>query len=185
MRSTTLCRCAGRRSATGAVSGVKAVASSPKLLSRSARVGHRGNKAACEVCHRAPASQSPVVVRAAADVEAPPTSDMPESWTAPPKGFKVYETMIIYNPDAQDGEREDDIQDFQDLLTKLGALDVAVSYENVPQRMAYPIEGYNVGIYVLFMYSAPASAAKAIQGILAAPSIEKEKTILRFMTTRA
>lgn len=110
---------------------------------------------------------------------------MPESWTAPPKGFKVYETMIIYNPDAQDGEREDDIQDFQDLLTKLGALDVAVSYENVPQRMAYPIEGYNVGIYVLFMYSAPASAAKAIQGILAAPSIEKEKTILRFMTTRA
>ena len=58
------------------MSGVKAVASSPKLLSRSARVGHRGNKAACEVCHRAPASQSPVVVRAAADVEAPPTSDM-------------------------------------------------------------------------------------------------------------
>ncbi|QDZ22154.1 plastid ribosomal protein S6 [Chloropicon primus] len=122
-------------------------------------------------------------LKAAADVAA--TSDLPASWTSPPRGFKVYETMIIYNPDAQDAEREDDIQAFQDTLTSLGALDIAVSYENVPQRMAYPIEGYNVGIYVLFMYSAPASAAKTIQGILAAPSIEKEKTILRFMTTRA
>jgi len=93
--------------------------------------------------------------------------------------------MIIYNPDAPDADRENEIQGFQDLLTGLGALDIAVSYENVPQRMAYPIEGYNVGIYVLYMYSAPAKAAKAIQQKLSAPSIEKEKSILRFMTTRA
>lgn len=125
-------------------------------------------------------------LRAAADV-APPSdaSEMPESWTSPPRGYKVYETMIIYNPDAQDADREDDIQDFQDTLSSLGALDIVVSYENVPQRMAYPIEGYNVGIYVLYMYSAPSSAAKILQSKLAAPSIEKEKTILRFMTTRA
>lgn len=73
----------------------------------------------------------------------------------------------------------------KDFLIELGALDVAVSYENVPQRMAYPIEGYSVGVYVLFMYSAPAQCAKAIQQKLAAPSIEKEKCLLRFMTTRA
>jgi ribosomal protein S6 len=121
----------------------------------------------------------------AAASEAPAATGMPESWSSPPKGFKVYETMIIYNPDAADGDREGDIQGFQDLLTELGALDIAVSYENVPQRMAYPIEGYNVGIYVLYMYSAPAKAAKAIQQKLSAPSIEKEKSILRFMTTRA
>jgi len=130
-------------------------------------------------------SRNQTRVAAAADVAAAESSDMPESWTNPPKGFKVYETMIIYNPDAQDKDREDEIQDFEDFLASLGALDVAVSYENVPQRMAYPIEGYNVGIYVLFMYSAPASAAKAVQGKLSAPYIEKEKTILRFMTTRA
>ncbi len=71
------------------------------------------------------------------------------------------------------------------LLSSLGATDVAVRFENVPQRMAYPIDGYNVGIYVLFMYCAPSTAAKAIQQKLSAPSIEKEKSVLRFMTTRA
>ena len=89
-------RCAGRRSATGAVSGVKAVASSLALVE--VGEGRTGNRPRAR---SAIASQSPVVVRAAADVEAPPTSDMPEA--GPRRGFKVYETMIIYNPDAQDG----------------------------------------------------------------------------------
>ncbi len=120
--------------------------------------------------------------RAAAEAA---TSDLPETWATPPRGHKVYETMIIYNPDATDSEREAEIQGFEDLLSSLGATDVAVSFENVPQRMAYPIDGYNVGIYVLFMYCAPSTAAKAIQQKLSAPSIEKEKSVLRFMTTRA
>ena len=131
------------------------------------------------------AQRQGIRVRAAADVAADATSDMPESWSSPPKGYKVYETMIIYNPDALDSEREAEIQSFTDLLAETGALDVAVSYENVPQRMADPIEGYNVGIYVLYMYSAPSSAAKKIQKKLSAPSIEKERSVLRFMTTRA
>jgi len=126
----------------------------------------------------------PARTRAAAEAGAA-TSDLPETWASPPRGHKVYETMIIYNPDAQDSEREAEIQSFEDLLSDLGATDVAVSYENVPQRMAYPIDGYNVGIYVLFMYCAPSNAAKAIQQKLSAPSIEKEKSVLRFMTTRA
>jgi len=111
--------------------------------------------------------------------------DLPDSWANPPKGFFVYETMIIYNPDLSDVNRDAEIKAVEDFLEEQGALDVAVSQANTPQRMAYPIEGYNVGIYVLLMYCAPSSAAKTIQQKLSAPSIEKEKTLLRFMTTRA
>ena len=66
-----------------------------------------------------------------------------------------YETMVIYSPDVQDSERDADIESFQSFLTDNGALDIQVSSDGIPSRMAYPIEGYNVGVYVLFMYAAP------------------------------
>jgi len=109
--------------------------------------------------------------------------EMPESWENPPKGHKVYETMVIYSPDVQDSERDADIESFQSFLTDNGALDIQVSSDGIPSRMAYPIEGYNVGVYVLFMYAAPTSCSKQVQRKLSAPSIEREKFILRFMTT--
>mmetsp|Transcript_3842 Transcript_3842/g.9919 ORF Transcript_3842/g.9919 Transcript_3842/m.9919 type:complete len:183 (-) Transcript_3842:223-771(-) len=151
---------------------------------RAAAVPLCGCASVCRCAARRTGGRRVAPARAAVEAGAA-TSDLPETWASPPRGHKVYETMIIYNPDAQDSEREAEIQSFEDLLSDLGATDVAVSYENVPQRMAYPIDGYNVGIYVLFMYCAPSNAAKAIQQKLSAPSIEKEKSVLRFMTTRA
>ena len=41
----------------------------------------------------------------AASADAAASFDLPESWTAPPVGFNVYETMCIYNPEVPDAER--------------------------------------------------------------------------------
>jgi len=92
--------------------------------------------------------------------------------------LRHYETMFILKPTLTDEEREKNLQNVQDAITKNGGEVVAVDKIGV-RELAYPIKKFERGDYYIVYYKAPASAMLELER-----QMRYNEDLLRFMTVK-
>ncbi|GMH41628.1 hypothetical protein BSKO_09538 [Bryopsis sp. KO-2023] len=97
-------------------------------------------------------------------------------------GFSQYETILLLNPTLNDEARDKELARFEAFLNKEMATDISVSVRG-RHKLAYPIQGYLDGVYVLYTYTAPRSVSQKVQKLLSNPEVGNEGYVIRHMTT--
>ncbi|BDA46050.1 probable 30S ribosomal protein S6 at C-terminar half [Coccomyxa sp. Obi] len=99
-----------------------------------------------------------------------------------PEGYVWYETMLVLRPDLSEEERDMELAKFEAFLKKEEALEISALVRG-SQHLAYPIDGYWDGVYVLYTYGAQRRVSQAVQKLLSTPIVgQDKKNVLRHMT---
>jgi small subunit ribosomal protein S6 len=92
--------------------------------------------------------------------------------------MRQYETMYILKPDVEAEQTTELVQKYQTFVTeKGGAIDQL--QEIGKRRMAYEIERYREGFYVLMQYSADTDFTRELERMM-----RIEDKVLRYLTVR-
>jgi len=91
---------------------------------------------------------------------------------------RIYEELFIIKPDVPDEEADALIEQLKTQLTNLGATVDKVDKWG-KRRLAYRVEKYREGNYVLFQFTAPAAAVKEFERRLRVAD-----AVLKFLTVR-
>ncbi|NLS44714.1 MAG: 30S ribosomal protein S6 [Firmicutes bacterium] len=92
--------------------------------------------------------------------------------------MKKYETMFILKPDMEEENIEAAILGFRDLITGGGGT-VADVNKWGKRRLAYEIQGYEEGIYVIINFSAESAVAQELERVF-----KITDAILRYLLIR-
>ncbi|KAK9906547.1 hypothetical protein WJX75_004008 [Coccomyxa subellipsoidea] len=98
-----------------------------------------------------------------------------------PEGYVWYETMLVLRPDLSEEERDMELAKFEAFLKKEESLEISALVRGT-QHLAYPIEGYWDGVYVLYTFGAQRRVSQAVQKLLSTPVVGDKKNVLRHMT---
>jgi len=92
--------------------------------------------------------------------------------------MRIYEELFIVKPDAPDEEVDQYVEQLRTHLTNLGAtVDKVEKWGK--RRLAYRVDKYREGAYVLFQFSAGPEAVKEIERRLRVSDL-----VLKFLTVR-
>ncbi|NLB73278.1 MAG: 30S ribosomal protein S6 [Firmicutes bacterium] len=78
--------------------------------------------------------------------------------------MRDYETMFILKPDLEEEAVEAVTTRFQDLITDGGGTIAGVNKWG-KRRLAYEIQGYGEGVYVILEFSAEADVARELERV--------------------
>lgn len=92
--------------------------------------------------------------------------------------MRQYETMYILKPDVEAEQTSDLVQKYQSFVTdKAGTIDQL--QEIGKRRMAYEIERFREGYYVLMQYSADTDFTRELERMM-----RIDEKVLRYLTVR-
>jgi len=92
--------------------------------------------------------------------------------------MRVYEELFIVKPDTPDEEVEAYIGQIKDLITSgKGVVDKADKWG--VRKLAYRVQKYNEGLYVLIQFSAPAELVREVER-----RMRVTDTVIKFITVR-
>jgi small subunit ribosomal protein S6 len=78
--------------------------------------------------------------------------------------MRVYEELFIIKPDAPEEETDALIEQIkQVIITGKGTVDKAEKWGGGVRRMAYKIQRYSEGLYILFQFTAPPELVKEVE----------------------
>merc|ERR1712151_1189053 len=91
-----------------------------------------------------------------------------------------YETLLILRPDIIEEEKNRQLAKLEAFLAKKGAekIDCVIKGK---QRIAYPMRENLHGIYVLLLFAASGSVAKALHDTLSNPDVETQRNIIKWV----
>merc|ERR1712217_125194 len=91
-----------------------------------------------------------------------------------------YETLLILRPDIAEEEKDRQLAKLEAFLAKKGAekIDCVIKGK---QRIAYPMRKHRQGIYVLLLFAASGSVAKALHDTLSNPDVETQRNIIKWV----
>ncbi|MDB9493756.1 30S ribosomal protein S6 [Spirulina major CS-329] len=89
-----------------------------------------------------------------------------------------YEMMYILRPDLSEDQISAAVTKYQDLLTEYGATEITNDVWG-RRRLAYPIQKFNDGIYVLVHYSGDGKQVAAVERMM-----RLSEDVLRFLSLK-
>ncbi|WP_024787038.1 MULTISPECIES: 30S ribosomal protein S6 [unclassified Lebetimonas] len=92
--------------------------------------------------------------------------------------LRHYETMFILKPTLTDEDKEKNLQNIQDVISKEGGEVVAMDKIGIRQ-LAYPIKKFERGDYYIIYYKAPSGAMLELER-----QMRYNEDLLRFMTVK-
>lgn len=92
--------------------------------------------------------------------------------------MRQYETMYVLKADLEDEQTTQLVEKYQSLVTEHGG-QIDELQEMGKRRLAYEIEEYREGYYVLMQYTADTDFTKELERIM-----RIEDSILRYLTVR-
>ena len=92
--------------------------------------------------------------------------------------MRHYETLFIINPDLNEEDHAQTVERYQDILTSQGAT-LLLTDDWGRRRLAYEINGFSKGHYVLFEHTAPPGAIIEMER-----NMRLDDKVLRFLTVK-
>lgn len=92
--------------------------------------------------------------------------------------MRKYEVMYIIRPDLDQEPTKELVEKFQNLITNNGG-EVEKVNEMGKRRIAYEIEGYNEGYYVLINFQSEASVVAELERVLRITD-----SVIRYLITK-
>ncbi len=94
--------------------------------------------------------------------------------------MRVYEELFILKPDAPEEEVDAYIGQIKDLITAgKGAVEKAERWGGGVRKLAYRVQKYNEGLYVLIVFRAPAELVREVERRMRVTDM-----VLKFITVR-
>jgi small subunit ribosomal protein S6 len=94
--------------------------------------------------------------------------------------MRVYEELFVIKPDAPEEEVDSYIGQLKDLITSgKGTIEKAERWGGGLRKLAYRIQKYKEGIYVLIVFSAPAELVKEVERRMRVTDM-----VIKFITVR-
>lgn len=92
--------------------------------------------------------------------------------------MRHYETLFIVNPDLSDEDHAQTVERYQDILTSQGA-NLLLTDDWGRRRLAYEINGFAKGRYILFEYTSRPPAITEMER-----NMRLDEKVLRFLTIK-
>ncbi|MBW2618640.1 MAG: 30S ribosomal protein S6 [Deltaproteobacteria bacterium] len=93
--------------------------------------------------------------------------------------MRHYETLFIVNPDLSEEDHAQTVERYQDILTSQGATPLLLTDDWGRRRLAYEINGFSKGNYVLFEHTASSEVITEMER-----NMRLDDKVLRFLTVK-
>jgi len=94
--------------------------------------------------------------------------------------MRVYEELFIVKPDTPEEEVDAYIGQIKDLITSgKGTIDKAERWGGGVRKLAYRVQKFNEGLYILIQFSAPSELVKEVER-----RMRVTDTVIKFITVR-
>ena len=93
--------------------------------------------------------------------------------------MRHYETLFIVNPDLSEEDHAQTVEQYQDILTSQGTTTLLLTDDWGRRRLAYEINGFSKGNYVLFEHTASSGVIAEMER-----NMRLDDKVLRFLTTK-
>jgi small subunit ribosomal protein S6 len=94
--------------------------------------------------------------------------------------MRVYEELFILKPDTPEEEVDTYIGQIKELIvTGKGTIDKAERWGGGVRKLAYRVQKYNEGLYILIQFTAPADLVKEVER-----RMRNTDTVIKFITVR-